>query len=112
MPITQILPPNRLAVIATVITSLAAFIAGLAKAFPGSWESYALAATGLLGQVVATLKFLEGSQKFDALQARERLEHIRRQGAVVPAGSAVTTFEPPSLPASRRGAYVAPSQDE
>lgn len=93
-PITQAFPPNRIAVIASILTSLTAFITGIAKVLPGSWENYALAGTGLLGQVIATLKFLEGSQKFDALQARERLEYVR-QGAI---------------PAGRT--YVVPAQDE
>lgn len=93
----QVLPPNRIAVIASILTSLVAFITGLAKVLPGTWESYALAGTGLAGQIITTLKFLEGSQKFDALQSREKL------AGVAP------------LPASDRGpsiAYAAPSQDE
>lgn len=61
------LSANRVAAISTVLGGLAAFIAGCAQVLPGAWPNYALAASGLLVKAVTVLKFLDGSQKWDAL---------------------------------------------
>jgi hypothetical protein len=66
----NVLTANRVAAIMTWLTGLAAFILGVAHTLPGRWPNYALAASGLLTKLVTTYKFLEGSQKFDALTTR------------------------------------------
>jgi hypothetical protein len=58
---------NRLAAIASALTGLAAFVAGLAQLLPGTWPNYALAASGLLVKLVTVVHFLSGSQRYDAL---------------------------------------------
>lgn len=65
----NLLTPNRIAALATWLTGLSAFILGIAHTLPGTWANYALIAAGLLTKVVTTLKFLDGSQKWDAIQA-------------------------------------------
>ena len=50
-----------------MLTSIAALVAGLAKTLPSKYSNVILAVAGVLGAAVTALKFMEGSQRYDAL---------------------------------------------
>lgn len=62
--ISQYLPPNRIAVIVSVLVAVATLIAAAAEAFPGEANKFA-AAAALISQAVTVFKFLEGSQRHE-----------------------------------------------
>lgn len=71
MSLTKLLPANRLVAITTILTALAGFIAGIAGVFPDAWQNTTLVAVALLTKLVTAIKFMDGSQKFDALKSNE-----------------------------------------
>lgn len=59
---------NRIAAISTFVAGLAAFVVGIASVPQLSqWQDTALAIAGVLTSLLTALKFLDGSQKWDAL---------------------------------------------
>lgn len=64
------LPANRIALIVSILTAIATIIAAMANAFPSTADA-AAAVGAVLAQVIAVFKFLEGSQRYDALVANQ-----------------------------------------
>ena len=67
MTFQKVFTANRIAAAATWITGLAGFIAGITQVLPHTWQNTAVAISGVLAQLLVTLHYLTGSQKFDAL---------------------------------------------
>lgn len=67
--ISNFFTANRVATIVTDLTALAAFIAALVGTFPTAWQNTALAIVAVVTKLANGLKFLDGSQKWDAIQA-------------------------------------------
>lgn len=61
------MPANRLAALVAVLTQLAVIVAAVAGAFPGRYGDALAAVAALLTKAVVVVKFLDGSQKYDAL---------------------------------------------
>jgi hypothetical protein len=70
------IPANRVAAISTWLAAFAAFILGVVQILPSGWQNYALIGSGLLVKVATTIKFLDGSQKWDALTIGQMLKEI------------------------------------
>jgi hypothetical protein len=69
----DILPANRVAAIATWLAALGALILAVEGTLPTGWENAALAVAALLTKAATALKFMTGSQKYDALTAAPQL---------------------------------------
>ena len=63
----NIFPANRVAAVATWLAALAAFVLAIEGTLPTGWENAALAIAALLTKGATALKFMTGSQKYDAL---------------------------------------------
>lgn len=69
MPLSSIFTANRVAAISTWLTALAALIVGVTGTLPIGWQNGAAVGAALLTKAVVAVKFMDGSQKFDALTA-------------------------------------------
>lgn len=69
MPLSSIFTANRVAAISTWLTAFAALIVGVTGTLPIGWQNGAAVGAALLTKAVVTIKFMDGSQKFDALTA-------------------------------------------
>jgi hypothetical protein len=102
------LPANRVAAITTWLTAFVAFILGIVQVLPEGWQNYALIATGLLAKVATTLKFLEGSQRWDALTIAQGLD--QPSNPLPPKSQVIRRAR--TAPSQATPAYAPPSQDE
>jgi len=102
------IPANRVAVISTWLTAFVAFVLGIVQVLPEGWQNYALIAVALLTKVATTLKFLEGSQKWDALTIGQAMD--QSSNPISPAVRRART--PTKAPSQATPAYAPPSQDE
>lgn len=97
-----VLSANRVAAITTWLSGLAALILGVEGTFPAAWQNAALAMAGLLTKVVTMFKFLEGSQRSEALQTQVKLAGTPAQPAstapAVPAPPPVSPATPAAIP--------------
>lgn len=66
--LAKLLPANRIALISTWLVALGAFIYAIVGTLPNSWQRFALMAAALSTKAVTVLKYLDGSQKSEALQ--------------------------------------------
>lgn len=100
LKLREILPPNRVAAIAAFLTALAAALTSLA----GQWGDERLVkaaggAVGVIGAVLVTLKFLDGSQKWESYIADPHKD-------VATDGTPGNSFAPTDDP------FAAPTEDE
>jgi hypothetical protein len=96
MPKLSGIPANRVAAIATWLMAFAAFVLGVVQVLPSGWQNYALIGSGLLVKVATTIKFLDGSQKWDALSFQQGIQQIEQP---ITKGEPIQTM-PPMPPAA------------
>lgn len=61
---------NRVAALIAVLTQVGVIAAAIAGAFPGKYGDTIAIGAALLTKAAVVVKFLDGSQKYDALIAR------------------------------------------
>lgn len=92
--LSKLFSANRVVLVAhsvfMVATVAAVFLATVNHSLPSKWQNTVAAAvtliTGIAGGTAAVTKFLDGSQKFDALQSQERLGSSSYQRMSLPPG--------------------------
>lgn len=75
-------PANRIALVlhgfVVFLTALGIFIASVSGSFPAKWQATAAAIGGIITVMIAgtwgVIKFLDGSQKFDVVQASKEVD--------------------------------------